>query len=43
VTLVHITVVLLYYTMITEGLGSASKAFREAVPGTEPGQAISLD
>jgi hypothetical protein len=34
---------LLYYTMITEGLGSATKALREAVSGTEPGQTISLD
>ena len=42
-TLVHITGVLLYYTTSTEGLGSATKALREVVPGTEPGQTISLD
>ena len=42
-TLVHITAVLLYYTMRTEGLGSATKALRKVVPGTEPGQTISLD
>jgi hypothetical protein len=36
-------VVLLYYSMITEGLGSATMALRETVPGMEPGQTISLD
>lgn len=39
----HITAVLLYYTMSTEGLGSAAKALREVVPGAEPGQTISPD
>ena len=39
----HMTAVLLYYTLSTEGLGSATKALREAVSGTEPGQTISLD
>jgi hypothetical protein len=42
-TLVHITAVLLYYAMSTGGLGSATKALREVVPGTVPGQTISLD
>jgi hypothetical protein len=42
-TLVHMTAVLLYYTLSTEGLGSATKALREVVPGTGPGQTIRLD